>query len=154
MSDDSFLEASPSSSCHTWNFLVQTYNIMALCQEEYVVEPSSLKFLVEHGFDFNKQYSCGVGYYRGNDKVGNSIYFMKDSLEYRVVPLWILSDKLAIINLSVMLFLFVNSFVSSGSLIKTVDFKQPNKSKLDNYYFNTFLSLKIKCFDMHIAMHR
>ncbi|XP_052684784.1 target of EGR1 protein 1-like isoform X2 [Crassostrea angulata] len=68
MSDDSFLEASPSSSCHTWNFLVQTYNIMALCQEEYVVEPSSLKFLVEHGFDFNKQYSCGVGYYRGNDK--------------------------------------------------------------------------------------
>lgn len=74
---------------------------------------------------------------------------MKDSLEYRVVPLWILSDKLAMINL-----LFVNSFVSSGSLIKTVDFMQPNKSRLDNYYFNTFLSLKIKCFDMHIAMHR
>lgn len=106
MSDDSFLEASPSSSCHTWNFLVQTYNIMALCQEEYVVEPSSLKFLVEHGFDFNKQYSCGVGYYRGNDKVGNSIYFMKDSLEYRVVPLWILSDKLAMINLLNQLFCY------------------------------------------------
>lgn len=79
---------------------------------------------------------------------------MKDGLEYRVVPLWILSDKLAIINLLNQLFLFVNSFVSSGSLIKTVDFMQPNKSRLDNYYFNTFLSLKIKCFDMHIAMHR
>ncbi|XP_078319157.1 target of EGR1 protein 1-like isoform X2 [Crassostrea virginica] len=68
MSDDSFVDEHSSTSCHTWNFLVQTYNIMALCQEEYVVEPSSLKFLVEHGFDFNKQYSCGVGYYRGNDK--------------------------------------------------------------------------------------
>lgn len=72
MSDDSFVDEHSSTSCHTWNFLVQTYNIMALCQEEYVVEPSSLKFLVEHGFDFNKQYSCGVGYYRGNDKVDNS----------------------------------------------------------------------------------
>ncbi|XP_061181728.1 target of EGR1 protein 1-like [Saccostrea echinata] len=68
MSDDSSVDDG-SESCHVWNFLVQTYNIMALCQEEYIVEPASLRFLVEHGFDFNKQYSCGVGYYRGNDKV-------------------------------------------------------------------------------------
>lgn len=79
---------------------------------------------------------------------------MKDSLEYRVVPLWILSDKLTISAVLLCYFFLVNSFVSSGSLIKTVDFMQANKSMLDNYYFNTFLSLKIKCFDMHIAMHR
>jgi target of EGR1 protein 1 len=80
MMDDSSMEGGPGNSheggsgnSHVWNFLVQTYNIMALCQEEYIVEPSSLKFLVEHGFDFNKQYSCGIRYYRGNDKVRHSV---------------------------------------------------------------------------------
>ncbi len=49
-------------------FQVQTFNIFLLCCEEYVVDPSSLKFLVEHGFDFNKQYSKGIPYWRGSDK--------------------------------------------------------------------------------------
>jgi target of EGR1 protein 1 len=43
--------------------------MMVLCSEDYIVEPASLKFLVEHGFDFIKQYSKGLSYYRGNDKV-------------------------------------------------------------------------------------
>ena len=34
-----------------------------------MVEPVALRFLVEHSFDFNKQYSQGVAYYRGLDKV-------------------------------------------------------------------------------------
>ena len=51
------------------NYQVQTFNIMILCSEDYIVEPGSLKFLVEHGFDFTKQYSKGLPYYRGNDKV-------------------------------------------------------------------------------------
>ena len=51
-------------------FHVQTFNFMALCSEDYIVEPSSLKFLVEHGFDFRKQYSQGLPYYRGKDKTG------------------------------------------------------------------------------------
>ena len=42
---------------------------MALCSEDYIVEPSALKFLVDHGFDFQKQYSKGIPYYRGQDKV-------------------------------------------------------------------------------------
>ena len=50
-------------------FLVQTFNITLLCDEDYVVEPVALRFLVEHSFDFNKQYSQGVAYYRGLDKV-------------------------------------------------------------------------------------
>ncbi|KAK2160795.1 hypothetical protein LSH36_127g16051 [Paralvinella palmiformis] len=50
-------------------FQVQTYNVMLLCSEHYVVEPGSLRFLVEHGFDFNLQYAKGLPYRRGNDKV-------------------------------------------------------------------------------------
>ena len=49
---------------------VRTYNIVVLSTENFVVEPSSLKFLVEHGFDFNKQYAKGVPYTRGSDEVG------------------------------------------------------------------------------------
>ncbi|KAG1702066.1 Target of EGR1 protein 1 [Nymphon striatum] len=51
-----------------WKYIVQTFNILALCNEEYVVEPDSLHFLIQHGFDFNKQYSAGLSFYRGNDK--------------------------------------------------------------------------------------
>jgi len=51
-----------------WSYSVTTYNITLLCQEDYIVEPGSLKFLVEHGFDFQSQYSRGAPYLRGNDR--------------------------------------------------------------------------------------
>ena len=51
---------------------VHVYNIVVLCAENYLVEPESLKFLVEHGFDFNKQYGQGVPYTKGCDEVGMS----------------------------------------------------------------------------------
>ncbi|XP_064625343.1 target of EGR1 protein 1-like [Lineus longissimus] len=50
------------------HFFVQTFNIILLCKESYMVEPESLRFLVQHGFDFNKQYSKGISYHRGIDK--------------------------------------------------------------------------------------
>lgn len=50
------------------SYVVQTFNILLLCEDDFVVEPLSLKFLVRHGFDFNKQYDKGVPYYRGPDK--------------------------------------------------------------------------------------
>ena len=50
-------------------FHAQTFDILAVCSEDYIVEPASLKFLVQHGFDFNKQYSKGLAYFRGNDVV-------------------------------------------------------------------------------------
>lgn len=59
-----------SESSKNLNFSVQTFNLMALCSEDYVVEPSALQFLVTHGFDFHKQYSQGIPYYRGNDRAG------------------------------------------------------------------------------------
>jgi len=51
-----------------WCYKAHTYNLLLLCGEDYIVEPGSLKFLVEHGFDFQAQYSSGINYLRGNDR--------------------------------------------------------------------------------------
>ena len=37
-----------------------------MCMGNYIVEPCSIKFLLEHHFDFNRQYSKGLPYYRAN----------------------------------------------------------------------------------------
>jgi len=62
---------SPSLSVSHWTYSVKTYNLLVLCSEDYIVEPASLQFLVEHGFDFCSQYKLGIGYKRGNDTPEN-----------------------------------------------------------------------------------
>ena len=42
-----------------------TFNILLHCQKPYLIEPQAAQFLLSHGFDFNRQYSCGLPYWPG-----------------------------------------------------------------------------------------
>ena len=50
------------------NFENITYNIYTFCTDDFMLEPSAIKFLSDQGFDFNKNFRCGVGYHKGNDR--------------------------------------------------------------------------------------
>jgi len=51
---------------------VEVFNVWLLCGRPYTVDPSSARFLVAHGFDFNKHFSLGLPYLPPGtrDKVG------------------------------------------------------------------------------------
>ena len=38
------------------------FDILLFCQKPYIIDPSSVKFLIHHGFDFNTQYRYGLPY--------------------------------------------------------------------------------------------
>lgn len=42
------------------------YNILTLCGESFTIDPSAVTFLTQHGFDFNKLFSSGLKYVKGN----------------------------------------------------------------------------------------
>ena len=41
---------------------VEAFNVWMLSQQSYTIDPSSAQFLMEHGFDFNKQFLHGLPY--------------------------------------------------------------------------------------------
>lgn len=66
-------EDEPQSIDDEQQFSCETYNIICHCEDEYVSEPDAIKFLTDHGFDFDLQNSSGVKYYRGSDVSCNNI---------------------------------------------------------------------------------
>lgn len=47
-------------------YMAYTWDISLFCRQNFTVEPNSLSFLSEHGFDFNAQVSRGIRYNRDN----------------------------------------------------------------------------------------
>ncbi|XP_054162294.1 target of EGR1 protein 1-like [Oppia nitens] len=50
-----------------WKITAKVFNLLCLCDEEYICEPETMRFLASHGFDFNGQCLHGLPYHRGND---------------------------------------------------------------------------------------
>jgi target of EGR1 protein 1 len=50
-------------------YIVNNFHFVMLCTKDHIVSPSSVSFLVEHGFDFNDQFRNGIPYQPGNDVI-------------------------------------------------------------------------------------
>lgn len=57
------VESSPSGLRLTH----RVYDVLLLSQKPYLVNPTSLRFLINHGFDFNRQYSEGLSFDPGQE---------------------------------------------------------------------------------------
>jgi target of EGR1 protein 1 len=49
------------------SYIVNNFHFALLSLQDHKISPSSISFLVEHGFDFNDQYRNGIPYRPGND---------------------------------------------------------------------------------------
>ncbi|KAK9766514.1 hypothetical protein K7432_004338 [Basidiobolus ranarum] len=57
---------SPNPNPLEKSYTVDNFNFTLLCQNDYTVNPRSLSFLAESGFDFNKQALSGIPYFPGD----------------------------------------------------------------------------------------
>nr|XP_002129875.1 target of EGR1 protein 1 [Ciona intestinalis] len=58
----------PYSGKEPLAYNVTVYNIIVLCSDPFTIDPGAVSFLVNHGFNFNKQFCNGISYYKGNDR--------------------------------------------------------------------------------------
>lgn len=65
---DVMMDSQGDDHIRSHDYLVQTFNVLTLCNESFKVDCKAIKFLLRHGFDFNKLYSRGLPYYKGCDK--------------------------------------------------------------------------------------
>ncbi|KAL2912749.1 hypothetical protein HK105_207741 [Polyrhizophydium stewartii] len=57
----------PDPRTRPTHYAVHSFQFSMLCRKEHKVSPSSMSFLIEHGFDFNAQIRHGIPYTPGND---------------------------------------------------------------------------------------
>ena len=72
VSKESYSTDGISRSLSSTHLDVRVFNIWLLCQKAYTIDPSSAKFLLQHGFDFNKQFGKGIPYSPSPMKVKTS----------------------------------------------------------------------------------
>lgn len=77
-------ETETDSTKNEWKFSTKVFDLLCLCEEEYIVEPEALRFLVGHGFDFNRQCLQGLPYHRGND-VSIKLFLFLSSLSKHII---------------------------------------------------------------------
>jgi len=100
----------------------QTYNFLTLCDDDFVVEPGSVRFLVDHGFDFNLQYAKGLPYLRGSRRTGTTEQISSGKMTLRGLFKEILSARKPIVlhnGLVDLIFLYGNFLTDLPSSLQT-----------------------------------
>ncbi|KAJ3180282.1 Target of EGR1, member 1 (Nuclear) [Geranomyces variabilis] len=67
------LSAPESGNSSQYEYAVHNFEFIMLSNAPFTVAPDSMLFLVDNGFDFNRQYTDGIFYWPGNDKEMNDL---------------------------------------------------------------------------------
>ena len=75
-----------SDDGHSIELGASVFNVWLMCQSPYTIDPSSALFLLEHGFDFNKQIARGIPYTPGPMEVSRAAHQpICSSVEYALL---------------------------------------------------------------------
>ncbi|KAI8588900.1 CAF1 family ribonuclease-domain-containing protein [Geranomyces variabilis] len=67
------ISAPESGDASQYEYAVHNFEFIMLSNAPFTVAPDSMLFLVDNGFDFNRQYTDGIFYWPGNDKETNDL---------------------------------------------------------------------------------
>ncbi|RWS01222.1 target of EGR1 protein 1-like protein [Dinothrombium tinctorium] len=100
------------------NYSVENYDILVFCVDEYVNEKEATEFLANHGFDFELQKSCGLPFYKGNDKKNDEF----DSYSLRLLIIEMIQRKIPIVfhnGFADLIFLYQNFYCQLPNNLQT-----------------------------------